>query len=88
MLKRCLVVAALVVAVFSGYALGQNKAVPAPSNPSGPVLSGGDLGFQLDAPLSDFPASARVVTGKFVVNVNGQWIEARPAAQHGVVPVR
>lgn len=88
MLKRSLLVTALVLAGFSGYALGQNNAIPVPSNPSGPVLSGGDLGFHVDVPLNDLSASGRVVTGKFVVRINGRWVEARPTPQHGVVPVQ
>ena len=87
MLKRSLLVTALVLAAFSGYALGQQSAVPAPGNPAGPVFAGGDLGFQADVPLSDIVQSGRnSVTGKFVVKVNGRWVEVRSSV--GVVPLR
>lgn len=87
MLKRSLLVMALVLAGFSGYALGQQKAVPVPGNPAGPVFAGSDLGFQADVPLSDILASGRnSVTGRFVVNVNGKWMEVRSSV--GVVPLR
>lgn len=86
--NRLLLVLVLVFAVFTGYALGQKNAIPVPANPAGPVFSGGDLGFQVSVPLSDIPQSAPAVTGRFVVRVNGRWVEARVSAQHGVVPLR
>ena len=87
MVKRSLLVAALVLAVFSGYAVGQQNPIPVPGNPAGPVFSGGDLGFQADVPLSDLLHSRRgPVTGKFVVNVNGKWVDVQSSVR--VVPVR
>lgn len=87
MLKRSLLATALVLAVFSGYALGQKNAAPLPGNPGGPVFSGGDLGFQADVPLGDILQPGRnSVTGKFVVNVNGKWVPVRSSV--GVVPLR
>jgi hypothetical protein len=84
MVKRLLLVMAFVFAVFTGYALGQKAVKPLPG---GHVFSGGDLGFHADEPLADvMTPGRRSVTGKFVVNVNGQWLEARPGM--GVVPVR
>ena len=84
MVNRSLLVLAFVFAVFIGYALGQKDVKPLPG---GPVFSGGDLGFQADEPLGDIMTPGRrSVTGRFVVNVNGRWVEARPGT--GVVPAR
>ena len=82
--KRLLLVAAFVCAVSTGYAIGQRDVKPLHG---GPVFSGGDFGFQADEPLGDImKPGRRSVTGKFVVNVNGQWVEARTG--YGVVPVK
>ena len=87
MVKRSLLVIALVLAGFSGYALGQQSAVPVPGNSAGPVFAGGDLGFQADVPLRDIVESGRnSVSGKFVVKVNGRWVEVRSTVR--VVPLR
>lgn len=86
MVKRFLLVIALVFAVLTGYVVGQKGVKPLPG---GPVFSGGDLGFQADLPLGELSIPGRdVVTGKFVVKVDGRWVEARPSARVGVVPVR
>lgn len=85
MVKRLLLVVAFVFAVFTGYAIGQKDVKPL--IPGAPVFSGGDLGFQADEPLGDImKPGRRSVTGEFVVNVDGRWVEARPSV--GVVPVR
>ena len=84
MFKRLLLAVAFVLAAFTGYAFGQKDVQPLPG---GPVLSGGDLGFQVDAPLGDVTQPGRrAVTGKFVVKVNGRWVEARPSV--GLVPAK
>jgi hypothetical protein len=84
MVKRLFLVVAFVFAVFTGFAIGQKDVKPLPG---GPVFSGSDFGFQADEPLGDIMKSgSRSVTGKFVVNVNGRWVEARLRA--GVVPLR
>jgi len=84
MVKRLFLIVAFVFAVFTGYAIGQKDMKPLQG---GPVFSGGDFGFQADEPLGDvMKPGRRSVTGKFVVNVNGRWVEARPGT--GVVPVR
>lgn len=84
MVKRLLLVVAFVFAVFTGYAIGQKDVRPLSG---GPVFSGSDFGFQADEPLAELTnPGRRSVTGKFVVNVNGRWVEARPGS--GVVPVR
>ena len=85
MAKRFFLTVAFVFALFTGYAIGQKDVKPL--IPGGAVFSGGDFGFQADEPLGDIMnPGRRVVTGKFVVNVNGRWVEARPGS--GVVPVR
>jgi hypothetical protein len=85
MVKRFLLVIAFVFAVLTGYVVGQKSVKPLPG---GPIFSGGDLGFQADSPLGELSIPGRdVVTGKFVVK-DGQWVEARPNARVGVVPVR
>ena len=59
-----------------GHAVGQKDVRPLPG---GPVFSGGDLGFQADEPLGEImKPGRRSISGKFVVNVNGRWVEARP----------
>lgn len=51
------------------------------------VFTGSDFGFQVDAYPGRMPAPERGwVTGRFVVKVNGQWVEARLSG--GVVPIR
>jgi len=84
MAKRLFLTVAFVFALFTGYAIGQKDVKPLTG---GPVFSGSDFGFQADEPLAVLTNSGRrSVTGKFVVNVNGRWVEARPGS--GVVPVR
>jgi hypothetical protein len=83
MVKRVFLIVAFVFAVFTGYAIGQKEATPS----GGPVFSGSDFGFQADEPLGVvMKPGRRSVTGKFVVKVNGRWVEARPST--GVVPLR
>ena len=84
MVKRLFLVVAFVLAVLAGFAIGQTNVKPLPG---GPVFSGDDFGFQADEPLRDIMKSGRrSVSGKFVVNVNGRWVEARPSV--GVVPAK
>jgi hypothetical protein len=84
MVKRLFLVVVFVLAVLTGYAIGQSDVKPLPG---GPVFSGGDFGFQADEPLPDIMKNGRSsITGKFVVNVNGRWVEAR--LRSGIVPVR
>lgn len=84
MVKRLSLIIAFVFAVFAGFALGQKQLPPISG---GPVFSGNDFGFQADEPLGDImKPGRRLVTGRFVVNVNGRWVEARPST--GVVPVK
>jgi hypothetical protein len=83
MVKRVLLVVAFVFAALTGYVFGQKEAIPS----GGLVFSGSDFGFQADEPFGDvMKPGRRLVTGKFVVKVNGRWVEARPGA--GVVPLR
>ena len=84
MAKCFFLTVAFVFALFTGYAIGQKGVKPLHG---GPVFSGSDFGFQADEPLGDImKPGRRVVTGKFVVNVDGRWVEARPGS--GVVPAR
>lgn len=84
MVKRLILVVALLLAVLTGLAIGQRNAKPPLT---APVFSAGDLGFQTDEPLSEVMKPGRLsVTGKLVINVNGRWIEARPRT--GIVPLR
>jgi hypothetical protein len=84
MVKRLFLVVIFVLAVLTGYAIGQSDVKP----PGGPVFSGGDLGFQADEPVADIilKNGRSSITGKFVVNVNGRWVEAR--LRSGIVPVK
>jgi hypothetical protein len=85
MVKRLFLVVIFVLAVLTGYAIGQSDVKPLPG---GPVFSGGDLGFQADEPLAEIMMKngRSSITGKFVVNVNGRWVEAR--LRSGIVPVK
>jgi len=84
MVKRLVLIVGFVFGLFVAFALGQSTQKPLSG---GPVFSGGDFGFQADEPLGDVIQSGRSsVTGKFVVNVNGRWVEAR--SRVGVVPAK
>ena len=82
MVKRLFLVVIFVLTALTGYAIGQSDVRPLPG---GRVFSGGDLGFQADEPLADIVKDGRI-TGKFVVNVNGRWVEAR--LRSGIVPAK
>ena len=74
----CALIAALTVGYARGVAAGQNIAPQPPTfkPPFEPaplvVLSGSDIGFQMDR-----NTISGVATGRLVVRVNGQWIEAK-----------
>lgn len=87
MAKHSLLVFALVFAVFTGYVLGQRGVKPLPRSP---IFSGDDLAFQVDLPSQHQLTNPNLdeVTGRFLVKVEGRWVEARPAARAGVVPVK
>jgi hypothetical protein len=84
MKKKAVLVVAFVFALFTGYAFGQKDTKPA----LGPhVFTGDDFGFQVDAYPGRMPTGDRGwVTGKFVVKIDGRWVEARLGG--GVVPIR
>ena len=56
MVKRLFLVVVFVLAVLTGYAIGQSNVKPLPG---GPVFSGGDFGFQADEPLPDIMKNGR-----------------------------
>jgi hypothetical protein len=86
MVNRLWLALAFVFALFTGYALGQGRSLAQPLGDA-PVFSGADFGFQPDAPPVEMMASGkRSVTGRFVVKVNGRWVEARPSI--GVMPAK
>lgn len=67
---------AIVLAVAASFAGGLTYAQApfGPRDPQAPpprVLSGNDLGFRVEGPGRD----GRSVTGKFVVRIDGEWIE-------------
>jgi hypothetical protein len=74
----------------AGFAAGrwtQAQAPVQPQNPSGPgrlqlpvILSGPDVGFRLDGPVIDGRP-----TGRFVVRIDGRWVE--PQWTVGVRPL-
>ena len=67
--KRLLVCFAVVVAIWtiaSNLILAQTAAERR-------VISGSDLGFRIDSERSGIP------TGRFVVRINGQWVEVKEA---------
>lgn len=81
MRRSILLVAALVTAV-SAVALLLGAGGPAGLPKPGEVITGQDLGFRVEAVGSD-----RVV-GRFVVRVNGEWMEAAPPAPPMVIPAK
>jgi hypothetical protein len=83
MVKKLVLVVGFVVGVFTGYGVGQTdlKKVPGPQ-----VLAGENIGFIVDARPGERPFTGRGwVTGKFVVKIDGQWVEARLGS--GVTPI-
>lgn len=60
------VVGALLLALVGGWASAQVFSVQAPM-----VLSGSDIGFQVDSQRGGVPV------GKIVVRVDGKWVEAQ-----------
>jgi hypothetical protein len=84
MVKRLVLVVGFVLGVFVAFALGQSTQKPLSA---GPVFSGEDFGFQADEPLGAVMQRGRSsVTGRFVVKVDGRWVEAR--LRVGVMPVK
>ncbi|MGB7219756.1 MAG: hypothetical protein WBD07_13240 [Vicinamibacterales bacterium] len=63
---RIAVVGALLLALIGGWASAQILTVREPV-----VLSGGDIGFQVDSQRGGVPV------GKIVVRVDGKWVEAQ-----------
>jgi hypothetical protein len=95
MRRRLLFAAGFVFAVCTAYVAGQQKPrVPeddfAALLKDGIVLSGENVGFQVERAPGETPTAERgYVTGRFVVKVNGRWVEARPAPDAPrIVPVR
>ena len=87
MAKKIVLVLTLVFGVFAGYVLGQKDPRTLPGSPY--MFTGEDLAFQLDTPRGKMPeAGRRWVTGKLLVKINGQWVEARLGSGPGVVPLR
>jgi hypothetical protein len=43
-------------------------------SPIGPVITGTDIGFQR---VAEIPTRDGAISGKWMVKVNGQWVEAR-----------
>lgn len=84
MVKRLALVLAFVVTAFAGYVFGQKDVRPLPGGTT--VFSGDDFGFQAEGRIGDITSAGRGwVTGKFVVKVEGRWVEARMGG--GVMPV-
>jgi hypothetical protein len=69
--------AAIVVLAVGGWVQAQAP-IPVP-NSTPTVITGNDLGFQVDSTTGGIP------TGKLVVKVNGKWIE--PKYTIGVRPL-
>lgn len=88
-MRRWLVAAGFVFAVLTAYLAGQQNPPPEGQlSPGGAVvLFGDDFGFEVERPPGrTAPAAPRgYVTGRFVVKIDGRWVEARPAT--GMVPV-
>lgn len=84
MVNRVLLLLAFLVVAFCGFAVGQSQREPLPG---GPVFSGNDFGFQADDPLQALLDQGRQpITGRFVVNVKGRWVEVR--SRMGVAPAK
>jgi hypothetical protein len=69
-MRLLMVCAAFVVLVVGALALKAQVPIPSP-NPNPTVLSGSDLGFQVDSTSGGIP------TGRFVVKVDGKWVEPK-----------
>ena len=82
MKKACLLVVVWIVSMFATGMWASAQAPlpsPAPRLPGGPtepptVISGNDLGFRVE------DLRNRRVLGRFVVRVNGQWLEVEEAS--------
>jgi hypothetical protein len=81
--KRSIAVAFWVVSMFAAGMWGQAQAPqppreprPAPSQgqPQQKVISGADLGFRVDGRKGNTPI------GRFVVRIDGQWVEIEESA--------
>jgi hypothetical protein len=54
-------------------AVAQQPQMLRPGDAVGPVIAGGDIGFR---PVYDPHTPAGAVTGRWMVRVNGEWLEA------------
>lgn len=77
--KRFVVIAVWVISMFAaglwGHAqapLPQPRSAPSPLQPT--VISGTDLGFRVDARKGNTPI------GRFVVRIDGRWVEIEESA--------
>jgi hypothetical protein len=84
MKKKAVLVFAFVFALFTGYVFGQKDPKMPPIGPH--VFTGDDFGFQVDVIPGRTAPERGWVTGRFVVKVDGRWVEARLGG--GVVPIR
>src|SRR5919106_4313774 len=70
MVKKSLVVLALVMAAFTGYVFGQKDVRPLAGGAR--VYAGDDFGFHAEGRVGDVSTEGRGwVTGKFVVKIEG-----------------
>jgi len=75
----------LVVSAFTGYVVGQKDVDPLRGGPT--VYAGDDFGFRAEGRIGDVGTEGRGwVTGKFVVKIEGRWVEARRGG--GAMPVK
>jgi hypothetical protein len=57
------------------------QVVPPQPRPAPTIISGNDIGFQVDAQRSRFTGQ---LYGKWVVRVNGEWVEPTTTAAHSL----
>jgi hypothetical protein len=85
MVKKSLVALALVMAAFTGYVFGQKDVRPLAGGSR--VYAGDDFGFRAEGRVGDVSTEGRGwVTGKFVVKIEGRWVEARLGG--GAMPIK
>ena len=65
-----ILLACAALTVLLGLLVRAQAPIPVP-NPTPTVLSGNDIGFQIDSTTGGVP------TGKLVVKVNGKWVEPK-----------
>ena len=84
MVRKLVLAVGFVVGVFTGYGAAQTDLKKVPGGPQ--VLAGENIGFIVDARPGERPYTGRGwVTGRFVVKIDGQWVEVRAGA--GVTPI-